>query len=266
MPQFESGIHAEGEQNGMRQDVKQVFDETLGAFPGTRYGVCPQPVQTYLEQGYNYAMIIYHPYAEIMGADSSYEEERQHQQERRGAERTSRIRQAITQACQSAQIPFLIPGSSPYTMKPPFTALLSAKYIGWNAGVGWIGKNDLLITYEYGPHIFTIPAVFYAESFPTGTPVTKSECGDCDLCVRACPFRNLTGKLWTPSTLRDEMINCARCSETRFRIAEKRGMDHKYTCAKCLLACPRGLKNVQLFIDGLQKPTETTAGTSAGKE
>lgn len=243
----------------MRKNAKQVFDETLGSFFGVRYGVCPQPFREYEEQGYNYAMIIYHPYADIMLPDSSYEEERQYREEKRAALRTMRMKEAITQACQKAGIPFLIPGGSPYTMKPPYKALISSKYIGWKAGIGWIGKNDLLITYEYGPHIFTFSAVFYAESFPTGTPVRKSECGECSLCVKACPFRNLTGISWTPEVRRDEMINCARCSETRFRIAEKKGMDHKFTCAKCLLACPYGLDNVRSFVREIrQKEPEGT--------
>jgi epoxyqueuosine reductase len=63
------------------------------------------------------------------------------------------------------------------------------------AGVGFYGKNTLLITKRHGSWVVLGTLVTQAELEPT--PPLELDCGSCTLCVEACP----TGALDEPGTL-----------------------------------------------------------------
>ena len=63
------------------------------------------------------------------------------------------------------------------------------------AGVGFYGKNTLLITKRHGSWVVLGTLVTQAEIEPT--PPLELDCGSCTLCVDACP----TGALDEPGTL-----------------------------------------------------------------
>ncbi len=54
------------------------------------------------------------------------------------------------------------------------------------AGLGWIGKNTMLITKEYGSWVF-LGEIFISEALPPDEPFRKNHCGTCSLCVESCP-------------------------------------------------------------------------------
>ena len=64
------------------------------------------------------------------------------------------------------------------------------------AGLGWIGKNSLLINREFGSYLFLgellidLPLAYETEAYP-------DLCGDCDRCQRACP----TGAIVAPQVV-----------------------------------------------------------------
>ncbi len=66
------------------------------------------------------------------------------------------------------------------------THFVHAKAAATLAGLGWIGKQTLCITPTLGPHVRWCCVVTDAV-LPTDEPFTEDLCGDCDLCVRACP-------------------------------------------------------------------------------
>jgi epoxyqueuosine reductase QueG len=55
-----------------------------------------------------------------------------------------------------------------------------------SAGLGWIGKNRLLITPQYGPCAFLNMMVTDAPLVPDD-PFDEDFCANCDLCLKACP-------------------------------------------------------------------------------
>lgn len=54
------------------------------------------------------------------------------------------------------------------------------------AGIGWIGKNAMLITKEFGSWIF-LGEIFVSVVLPPDPPIRINFCGTCDACIRACP-------------------------------------------------------------------------------
>ncbi|WP_281696967.1 4Fe-4S double cluster binding domain-containing protein [Acidaminococcus massiliensis] len=240
----------------MYNNVKEVFDRALAPFPGVKWACCPLDFSQWKESGkYNYALLVYAPYDEIMTI-WKYKEPRQAAQKRRRSAAMKEVAAALEKAAKAAGIPFLIPPVTRDNMSPPYKMSLSSKEVGVRSGVGWIGRSDLLITYDYGPRIETVSAVFYADHMETRPPVTKNQCGDCSLCVKACPFHLITGKTWKEGTPREELLDYHNCSVQRDLLGRKMGLGRKFMCARCLLACPVGVENIQKLNASLERKEE----------
>jgi epoxyqueuosine reductase QueG len=65
------------------------------------------------------------------------------------------------------------------------TAHLSHKMIALRAGIGWIGRNNLLVHDEYGSRI-RIATVLTDMPLSTDSPF-RGDCGECRRCVSECP-------------------------------------------------------------------------------
>lgn len=110
------------------------------------------------------------------------------------------------------------------------------------AGLGWIGKNCLLITREYGPRV-RLGTVITNARFVVDKPIVESECGNCDLCVRKCPSLSLKNTLWYAGMERDEIVDARSCSEFMKRNYNKIGYGH--VCGICISCCPKGEKRIR---------------------
>ena len=120
-------------------------------------------------------------------------------------------------------------------------APISFKQLGINAGIGWIGKNDLLITNEYGPRI-RLGAVLIDYTFPLDNKLKENNCPDeCILCINSCPYKALKNKKWINGIKRDEIINYKLCNAKRSLFVKKLG--RKHSCGYCMVSCFYGLKN-----------------------
>ena len=107
------------------------------------------------------------------------------------------------------------------------------------AGLGWVGKSALLITYRCGPRV-RLTTVFTDMPLELGTPVTASECERCIACVRACPGRAITGEDWWAGRPREEFFDAGACYvAARRQLMERVGADHP-VCGICIAVCPKG--------------------------
>lgn len=106
--------------------------------------------------------------------------------------------------------------------------------VAQRAGLGFIGRNGLLITEEFGSFVYLGEIVTNIE-FAVDQPVPFG-CGDCMRCVKACPTKALLG---------DGRMNAQRClsyqTQTKGMMPEeyrKKMRNVIYGCDICQLVCP----------------------------
>jgi epoxyqueuosine reductase QueG len=113
--------------------------------------------------------------------------------------------------------------------------VFSNKLAAHLAGLGWIGKSCLLVTPERGPRV-RWASVLTDAPLPTGEPMAQ-RCGDCTICVEACPPSAFTGRNFYPGEPRSMRFEAAKCS------AYQQGAKPDFgpiLCGMCVYACPHG--------------------------
>ncbi len=109
-------------------------------------------------------------------------------------------------------------------------AHLSHKKIGYLAGLGWIGRNNLLVNKKLGCQ-FRLVTILTDIPLKTGR-ATKEDCGNCRICVKMCP----AAAIQESSTDFDHL----RCFE-KLKEFQKQHLVDQYICGVCVNAC-RGNK------------------------
>ncbi len=109
------------------------------------------------------------------------------------------------------------------------------RYWATRAGLGWIGRNGMLVNPTLGTFTF-IGTLITSLDLEPSTEV-ENRCGTCHKCVDACP---------TKAILENRTINARRCLS--YQTIEKKGdIDAElidaagntlYGCDRCQLACP----------------------------
>lgn len=100
--------------------------------------------------------------------------------------------------------------------------VLPLKTLATHAGLGWIGKNNLLVNREYGCCQTWGGVLTDAPLQATWTEPPAVQCGNCRVCIEVCRPGALKGRTWEPGLLREEMIDVDPCT----------------TCLKCMVHCP----------------------------
>jgi len=108
------------------------------------------------------------------------------------------------------------------------SAPLAEKALAVRAGLGFIGKNHLLIHPQLGPQVLLGELITTLELRPD-EPVAGT-CAECDLCLKACP----TGALRYDGFL--DARECISCL-TQYQPSPRIGT-WLFGCDECLLACP----------------------------
>lgn len=106
--------------------------------------------------------------------------------------------------------------------------------VAQRAGLGFVGRNGLLITKEYGSFVYLGEIVTNIALEPDEPGVFG--CGDCTRCIKACPTQALLG---------DGSMNAQRClsyqTQTKGVMPEeyrKKIRNVIYGCDICQLVCP----------------------------
>ncbi len=111
------------------------------------------------------------------------------------------------------------------------------KTVATQAGLGWIGKNCLLVTQEYGSAV-RLSSLLTNAPLPAGAPINESRCGGCMVCVRNCPAGALTGELWNTTISREELFHKEDCKKMQIqRMKQATGIETDL-CGLCFAVCP----------------------------
>jgi epoxyqueuosine reductase len=116
------------------------------------------------------------------------------------------------------------------------TAPLLERYFGWLAGLGWIGKNTMLIHPRLGSWFF-LGALLTTEELDYDAPIPVGGCGACRACLDACQ----AGALAEPYRLDARRCVSYLTIELRGQAsAEDRSKcgNRIYGCDACQQACP----------------------------
>ena len=118
----------------------------------------------------------------------------------------------------------------------------SHKMAATRAGLGWIGKTDLLISKKFGPRVRLASVLTNHRFSRIGEPVTKSKCGSCNICVESCPAQAANGKLWDTTVYRDEYYDAHKCRDMCRKLSMTRFQKEATICGICVSVCPFGKK------------------------
>ncbi len=118
-------------------------------------------------------------------------------------------------------------------------SLFNHKMAATSAGLGWIGKNGLLISPDYGPRL-SLATVLTDAPLPADEPMEYSLCGGCSLCVTHCPSQAITGAEWSRRSPFTELVRLDAC---RSHKKTKRPTTGKPNCGLCINICPYGREN-----------------------
>ena len=118
-----------------------------------------------------------------------------------------------------------------------WSTALPHKTVAVRAGLGWIGKNCLLITESYGGAI-RLSSFITDAPLPTDLPVTESKCGNCQECVRKCPAKALTGVNWRAGMKRENLFRKEICKKVQTERVIKATGIHTDMCGLCFAVCP----------------------------
>lgn len=105
------------------------------------------------------------------------------------------------------------------------------------AGLGWIGKNGLLVNHLYGARLSWATVLTDAPVDVCQTPHTESRCGNCSRCINACPVSAIRDIKWKRGEKAERFIDVEACTEY---LTYNVKVFQKYICGLCVIACPLG--------------------------
>ncbi len=113
------------------------------------------------------------------------------------------------------------------------TAPLAEKQLAVDAGLGWIGRQSLLVTPRHGTYILLGELILCDETESYDTPFGGPRCGECRNCIDACP---------TGAVAENRTIDARRCISCRTIERETSGtLDLDgwiFGCDGCQSCCP----------------------------
>lgn len=116
---------------------------------------------------------------------------------------------------------------------------LPERYIAKLAGIGHIGKNQMLITEKYGSYVFLGEIITDLYLMPN--EINSNDCGKCNICQKACPSNALREEGCYPNVCLS-YITQKKQLEDEFLL--KLG-GRMFGCDTCQDVCPKN-KNIQV--------------------
>jgi len=115
---------------------------------------------------------------------------------------------------------------------------LTEKPIAQRAGVGWYGKNGIIITERFGSWV-VLGEIITELELDTDESLQR-DCGDCTICIDSCPTKAIISPYVIDRTRCLQFIS-ERLMNVPLALREKWG-DRLYGCTTCQEVCPQNCK------------------------
>lgn len=215
----------------LQKKISQLFEQ----YPSVIFGFTDISYSIYADR-YQSALVFAIPYGEQLTI-STYTEEKFDRGILQAKKVSEEVLAHLEELLLAHKIRYEIP---PFAQnnEEELAAPFSFKYAAVNAGLGWIGKNDVVITEKYGPRV-RLSVLLIDAPFTYAQKITESSCPDsCRKCIDICPYHALHNVKWKISSLRTELIDYQLCNQKRSLYLEKHG--RKNACGLCMAGCPVG--------------------------
>ncbi len=131
------------------------------------------------------------------------------------------------------------------------SAPLLEKELAVRAGLGWIGRQSLLVTPQFGTFVLLGELVIDAELDSYDTPLEGRSCGSCRSCLDSCPAQAIND---------NKTIDARRCIASRTIEFDDCGMAPLYGwvfgCDVCQSSCPHN-QSTPIYINEDMRPIIT---------
>ena len=107
------------------------------------------------------------------------------------------------------------------------------------SGIGYIGKNALLYTKEFGSKV-RLATVLTDMPLERQRDIIVGGCGDCEICKKACPAGAISGINYQVGMARDEFFSAEKCSSN---MKTYKDIGRGAVCGLCIKACPKNKLN-----------------------
>jgi epoxyqueuosine reductase len=106
------------------------------------------------------------------------------------------------------------------------------------AGLGWIGKNTLLLNRNHGSYFF-LASILVNEELPQSEspPLSTDHCGTCTACLDACPTQAFVQPYVLDATRCISYLTIEYRETISDELADKTG-NHVFGCDVCQQVCP----------------------------
>lgn len=116
---------------------------------------------------------------------------------------------------------------------------LPERYIAYVAGVGFIGRNNMIITKKYGSYVFlgeiiTNLEMDCMEKRSFNEILSYKECSDCNICIGECPTKSINKENTNPNICLSYITQKKEISNKEIKLLK----GNVFGCDFCQLRCP----------------------------
>lgn len=118
---------------------------------------------------------------------------------------------------------------------------LPERYIAYLSNVGFIGKNNMIITKKHGSYVFLGEIItdleIESETKRTFNMIANyEECGECRICIGECPTKSINKIKINPNICLSYMTQKKELNDKEINLLKKKG--NIFGCDFCQLKCP----------------------------